>query len=157
MLLITVVCGFASVNAQEQSRLMISAGQFRNITLGEGMRVVLVSSESLQNEIKGDMSFFEKLNVSISEGSLHIKPARKLGDGETVFIVVNRLESLTLGQRTQVITEGILRASEIKVYVNERSIARLMTTGEVNAYSLDDNDFSITKTPSKPLATAKGF
>lgn len=151
MLLITVACGFAGANAQDENRLLITAGQFKNIVLGEGMKVVLVSAElPLQTEIKGDMGFFEKLNVSVSDGSLHIRAGRKLG-GETVFVAVNQLEKLTLGQKTQVFTEGVLRSSEIKVFVNEGSVARLRTTGEVNAYSYD-GEFSVTKL-SKPLAS----
>jgi hypothetical protein len=151
MLLITVACGFAAANAQDESRLLITAGQFKNIVLGEGMKVVLVGAESLQAEIKGDMRFFEKLNVSTADGTLHIRPGRKL-NGETVFVVVNHLEKLTLGQRTQVTTEGVLRSSEIKVLVYEGSVARLKTTGEVNGFS-PDGDIDIKKL-GKPVPFA---
>lgn len=151
ILLITVVCGFTAANAQDESRLLISAGQFKNIVLGEGMKVVLVSDGSLHTEIKGDMNFFEKLNVSIVDGSLHVKPGRMLGS-ETVFIAVNQLKQLTLGQRTHVSTEGVLRSSEIKVFVYEGSVARIKTTGEVNAFS-PDGEFSVMKI-EKPLASA---
>lgn len=154
MLLVTVVCAFAAANAQDESRLVIAAGQFRNITLGEGMRVVLVSDQSLNTEIKGDISFFEKLNVSVVNGSLHVNPGRMLA-GETVFIAVNQLKQLTVGQRTHVNTEGVLRSSEIKVFVYEGSVARLRTTGEVNAFS-PDGEFSIQKL-GKPLPLATTY
>lgn len=150
VLLITAVGMFAAATAQDESRILITAGQFKNIVLGENMKVVLVSAGSLQTEIKGDMHFFEKLNVSAADGTLHIRAGRKLG-GETVFVAVNQLEKLTVGQRTQVFTEGILRSSEITVFVNEGSVARLRTTGEVNAFSFD-GDFSVTKL-SRPLAS----
>jgi hypothetical protein len=151
ILLITVICGFTAANAQEESRLLISAGQFKNIVLGEGMKVVLVSDGSLQTEIKGDMGFFEKVNVSVADGSLHVRAGSRLG-GETVFIAVNQLKQLTVGQRTHVTTEGVLRSSEIKVFVYEGSVARLKTTGEVNAFS-PDGEFSVMKI-EKPLAVA---
>ena len=152
-LLIAVTVGFLSSNAQEPERLIISAGQLKNISLGDNMKVVLVSNGSSEGEVKGDMSVFEKINISVSNGTLHINPGKKL-ENETVYVIVDVLKTLTVGQHTQVRTEGVLYAKEIKVFVNNGSIARLTTTGEVNAYSIDDLEFSVTKTPVRMNASA---
>ena len=143
--LFTVAAGIVSVNAQEESRLVISAGQLKNITLGEDMKVVLVSEGQFQSEVKGDMNVFDKLNISVVDGAMRISAVKKLH--ETVYIVVNQLGSLSLGQNTKVDTKGVLRSHAIKVFVEQGAVARLITTGEVNATSLQDHDLEITKKP----------
>ncbi|HEY0676789.1 MAG TPA: DUF2807 domain-containing protein [Chitinophagaceae bacterium] len=154
-LFLAVVSGFLSANAQDDSRLVISAGQFKNISLGENMQVVLISAGAALNEFKSDIRVFEKLSVSISEGTMRITPGRKLGANETVYIIVNELEVLTLGENTKLTTHGILRSSDIKVFVNEGSVAKLRSTGEVSGHSLDNVFISVQKTPiaGKPSAS----
>ncbi|MGB8191871.1 MAG: DUF2807 domain-containing protein [Chitinophagaceae bacterium] len=155
-LLFTVASGFLTAQAQDESRLLISAGQLQNISLGDNMRVVLVSAETFDSEVKGDMKVFEKLSTTISGGSMHIKSIGHSGK-ETIYVVVNQLKRLTLGQNTQVSTEGILRSEEITVFVEDGSVARIKTTGEVNAYSLDTMDVSVKKFQLQPKPFAKGF
>lgn len=154
-LLIVMAAGVLSLNAQEQGRLTISAGQLKNITFGDNIKAVLVTPGSSDNEVKADMSAFQKLNISVLNGSLHINAGKDMAAGETVYVIVDDLQSLTLGQHTQVTTEGILYSKEIKVYVCDGSIAKLRTTGEVNAYSLDDLEYSIKKTSIRFHASAK--
>ena len=154
-LLIAVTAGFVSLNAQEPDRLTISAGQLKNISVGEHMRVVLVSTGESNSDIKVDVNAFEKVNISVANGTLHINAGKKLGD-ETVYVLVNDdLKSLTVGQYTKVSTEGVLYSKELKVYVQNGSVARIMTTGDVNAFSLDDFEFSVSKTPVKLNTSAK--
>jgi hypothetical protein len=156
LLLVVLAAGILSVNAQEEARLVISAGQLKKITLGEGMKVVLVSAESFSQEVKGDMEVFEKLNISVVDGTMRIQPGRKFSYNETVFVVVNQLKMLTLGQNTNVSTEGILRSSKsIDVYVQTGAIARLITTAKVNAYSSDDHEISIQRNPIQQRAFSK--
>lgn len=153
-LMIAITAGVLSLNAQEPERLTISAGQLKNISFGDRMKVVLVANAS-QSEVKGDMDALEKLNISVFNGSMNINPGKGLGDNATVYVIVNDLQSLTLGQHTKVENEGILYSSRLKIFVQEGSIARLRTTGVVNAYSLDDLELSITKTPVRLNASVK--
>lgn len=153
-LLIAVTAGFLSLNAQEPGRLTISAGQLKNLSLGDNMKVVLITAGSPQKEVKADMNAFEKLNIAVFNGTLNINPGKNL-EGETIYVVVDDLKSLTVGQHTDVSTQGVLYSKEIKVFVSEGSVATLRTTGEVNAFSLDDMDFSIRKTPIILNASAK--
>lgn len=157
LLLFAVAAGFLTVNAQDHSRLVISAGQLKKITLGEDMKVVLVSAESFASEIKGGMNVFEKLNISVVDGAMRINAGQKLLKNETVFVVVNELQSLTVGEHTKVTTEGILRGPSIKVYVQEGSVARLKTTAKVKAYSPGNEIVSIETTPIQLRATAGAF
>ena len=154
-LLLAVTTGFLSSNAQEPERLTISAGQLKHISLGDHLKVVLISTGESNSDIKVDMNAFEKVNIAVANGTLHINASKKLGN-ETIYVMVDdNLKSLMVGQDTKVSTEGILYSKEIKVYVQNGSVARLMTTGEVNAHSLDDYEFSISKTPVKLNASAK--
>ncbi len=153
-LLLAVTMGFLSSNAQEPERLTISAGQLKNISLGDNMKVVLVSNGTSDGEFKSDIGIFEKLNISVQNGTLFVNPGRKLNN-ETIYIVVDNLKTLTVGQFTKVSTEGILYSKEMKVFVQNGSVAQLLTTGEVNAYSTDDYEFSVSKTPVRMNASAK--
>ncbi|HYF31739.1 MAG TPA: DUF2807 domain-containing protein [Chitinophagaceae bacterium] len=155
VLLIVLAAGIVSLNAQEPGRVTISAGQLKNISFGDHMKIVLMSAGSMQNEVKGDMNAFEKLNISVFNGSMNIHSGKDLSSNETVYVIVNDLETITVGQHTRVETEGFLRSDEIKVFVQDGSVVRLRTTGEVNAYSLDDLEFTVKKTPVRLLASAK--
>jgi Putative auto-transporter adhesin, head GIN domain len=156
LLLIVLAAGIFSVNAQDEGRLVISAGQLKKIAFGEGMKVVLVSAESFNKEVKGDMQVFEKLNISVVDGTMRIQPNSKLAHNETVFVVVNQLQMLTLGQNTKVSTEGILRSSKgIDVYVQHGAIARLITTAKVNAYSADNYEILVERNPIAQRAFSK--
>jgi hypothetical protein len=147
LLLIVMAAGFLNLQAQEDNRLVISAAQMKNISLGDNMNVVLVSAQSSASEMKGADNVFERLNVAYHNGSMHVAPGRQFQADETVYVIVNDLKSLTIGQNTKVNTEGILYSNVIRVYVQDGSLARLRTTGDVKAYSLDDLEYSIRKTP----------
>ena len=147
LLLFVIASGFLSSQAQEDNRLVISAGQLKSISLGDNMNVVLITAQPGQDEVKGDMGVFEKLNITVHNGSMHIAAGKHLAEGETVYIVVNEPETLVIGQNTRVTTESILYSSKIKVYVQNGSEAKLRTTGDVKAYSLDNLEYSIRKTP----------
>jgi hypothetical protein len=146
LLLFVIASGLVSF-AQEDNRLVISAGQLKSISLGDNMNVVLISATSSGNELKGMMDVFEKLNVAFHNGSMHVAPGRRFSADEKVYVIVNDLESLTIGQNTKVSTEGFLYSRMLKVYVQDGSLATLRTTGDVKAYSLDNLEFSIRKTP----------
>ena len=152
--LLIAVAGFLSSNAQEPERLTISAGQLRNISLGDNMKVVLVSAASVETEVKVDANVFEKINISVHNGSMHINSGRSL-EKQTIYVIVDDIRSLTVGQNTKVTTEGILYSKEIKVFVQEGSFAKLLTTGQVNAFAVDNQELSIRKTPVKFNASAK--
>ena len=154
-LLFAVTMGFLSSNAQEPERLTISAGQLKHISVGDHMKVVLVSVGESDSELKLGKGVSEKVNFSVFNGSLLINPGKKL-ENETIYVLVNDdLKSLTVGQHTKVETEGILYTKEIKVFVQDGSVAMLRTTGEVNAFSTDNLEFTVTKTPVRLNASAK--
>lgn len=148
LLAVTVTTAFIA-NAQQEQPLVINAGGLKNLVLGNDMNVTLVRSQARQADVKGATAVFGKLNVSVRKTTMHIHSRASLQKGENVVVVVDGLESLTLGQNTQVKTEGLLYATETKVFVETGSVARLRTTGTVSAFSLDDADVKIERLPVK--------
>lgn len=149
ILLLVVTMGITFLATAQQSPLVISASGLKKLQLGENMKVTLVSSGKQQVDIKGVTEFFEKLNISVHNGTMKIEGRNKLSKNETIMVMVDALESLTLGQSTQVNTEGTLHGTNLNVFVEAGAVAQLRTTGKVNAFSLGETDVTVVRQPMR--------
>jgi len=124
--------------ANDEKPLIVSAGQVKNIVLGNNMKVTLINAASLKNESSANLAdVSEKLNVEISNGTMRLEPRSKADKIERVYIVVEGLYSLTIGENTFVEAEDFLPGKQIKIIIADQSYVRLLTNAKVNAYSLD--------------------
>jgi hypothetical protein len=131
---LSVVSSFASA----EQPLVVSAGQFRHIELGSNMKVTLISSSELQNEIKtGSIAVYEKLDIAVSGNNLRLELRQKLEPGEVIYVVVGEIESLTLGENTIVDSENTLPGKRISISVEKGASARLKTSAKVTAIGAD--------------------
>lgn len=136
-LIIEVLSVFSSFASGEQP-LVVSAGQFRHLELGSNMKVTLISSKELQNEIKtGSIAVYEKLNIAVSGNNLRLELRQKLEPGEVVYVVIGELESLTLGENTVVDSENTLPGKRIRISADKGASARLKTSAKVTAIGAD--------------------
>jgi hypothetical protein len=129
----------------QEKKLVISAGELKHVQLGDNMNVTLVSADQA-TELKGDMVAFEKLNLSVSNGILHIQSRQSLSADEKVYIVVGDLQTLSIGQNTSVTSENVLTSKELKVLVMDGSTARLKTIGKIAASAADGYEVSVKRT-----------
>jgi len=143
--LLFILAGTFSAFAQEEKKLVISAGQLKHLSLGNNMKVTLVNAKQVSNEVKSNLETFEKLNISVSNGTMHIEN-RRLSANDQVYVIVDDLQTLTIGQATTVNTEGILRSSQLKLFVTEGSMAYLRTHGKIHALSPDGYEVNIKRT-----------
>lgn len=145
LLLVAAVFTLLSANAQTGNDLVISAGETKEITLGENMKVVLIVTDSPAQDVNLSKEVLEKLDVRFSENELQIN-ARKDLENVTVYVVVNSLKQVTLGYNTSITNQGFLRPGKLEVFVHPGASAVLRTIGKIEAYSLGDFDVTIKRT-----------
>ncbi|HEX8314764.1 MAG TPA: hypothetical protein VF609_07225 [Flavisolibacter sp.] len=143
-LLTVAVCSLLSANAQSENDLVISAGDLKKITLGDNMKVVLISSSDIPKEVRITKLLMDKLQVSVANGAMLLVPNKKLT--ETVFVVVDKITKVTLGENTSVRSSGFLR-SDIDLYVSDGASVNLRTTGRLKAFPIGDTNLEIKSTP----------
>ena len=137
-LFITAVATALFSFANDEKPLIISAGHVKNIELGSNMKVTLINAASLKNEISTNLvDAFEKLNIEISNGTMRVDLRTKTNKNERVYIVVEDLHTLTIGENTFVDAQDFLPGKQIKIIIADQSYVRLLTNATVKAYSLD--------------------
>lgn len=157
-LLVTAALSALFSSASEDHPLTVSAGQFRHIELGSDMKVVLVSASELQNEIKtGSAATYEKLNISVSGDHLRLELRQSLRENERVYLVVEDLQSLTVGENTSVETENYLTGKEIKINVEQGARIRIKTYATVKAYGADGWPVPVQTKPASSQKEIKAF
>jgi hypothetical protein len=140
---IAVVFTLLSANAQEEGLILISAGDFANLVLGDNMKVILKPLEEGNTDLKFNRQAIEKLNLEISGDVLYINPRKSLHD-QVIYVLVDKLQTVSLGFDTDLNTEGFLRMSKIDLYLEKGAKAKLRTTGKINAFPLGDFDIQTT-------------
>ena len=143
MPVLAVLFSLLTTNAQNEP-IEISAGHFSKLSFGDDMNVVLKVVENA-NDFSVSKTASEKLNFSFSGNALHINPRRAMHD-QTVVVLVNKVDALSLGFGTDVITDGVLRGDRIDVFVSDHSNARLKTTAKVNGHATGGSDVTISST-----------
>ena len=151
--LVITLAGFAN----DETPLVVSAGQVRkNIELGSNMKVTLINAASLKTATNANpVDVFEKLNIEVSNGNMRLELRTKTDKNQRVYIIVDDLQSLTIGENTFVDTQDFLDAEKIKIIIADQSYVRLLTNATVNAYSIDGLSVDIqTKRFSSPKIKA---
>lgn len=142
--IIAIAFSMLSANAQEEP-VLISAGEFTNIVLGNNMKVVLKPIEDAAPGLKLNAQAIENLNVEIFGRTLYLNSGK--GQGQVIYVLVDKLQTLSLGADTDLNTEGFLQAGKIDLYLENGAKARLRTTGKINAFPLGDFDINTTSSP----------
>lgn len=157
ILLLIFTLGTAFFGTAQQGSLVISANGLKKLQLGENMKVTLVGSEKHQEDMKGTTALFEKLNISVHNGTMKIEGRNNLFKNDTVTVIVDALESLTLGQNTQVNTKGTLHGTDLNVFLDAGAVAQLLTTGKVKGFSLDTENVTVNVEPIRVKMTLKAM
>ncbi len=156
LLFITAVVITLSSFANDETPLVVSAGHVKNIELGSNMKVTLINAASLKTVTNASpVDVFEKLNIEFSNGNMRLELRTKTDRNQRVYIVVDDLQSLTIGENTFVETEDFLPAKKMKIIIGDQSYVRLLTNATVNAYSLDglSVDIQTKRFPSQKIKT----
>lgn len=152
--LILIFGSLLSANAQTKTDIVLPAAGIKNITLGSNMTVVMVKAQESQKEITLSKEAREKLDISFHKGIMEVHSRTDLNQA-TVYLLVDDVRNLTLGENTHVTSGSILPGTEMNLYVHFGATAKLKTNGKVNAYANDDSEVFIQRiTPSK---TASAF
>jgi hypothetical protein len=156
MPLLALMLHVVSAHAQQEKSLVISAGSLKHIAFGEKMKVVLVKVSPAQTGVNFTQEVSDKLNVSFT-GNLLTVESRKASKNDIVYVVVNDLQSITLGQSTSITNEGIWMSGNIDLYVSDGAKARLKTIGEIKAHPLGESAVNVSIRPIPQNASAKAF
>ena len=131
---VITVSGFAN----DESPLVVSAGNVKNIELGSNMKVTIINAASLKSGINSNpVDVFEKLNIEVSNGTMRLELRRRTNKNERVYIIVDDLSSLTIGENTFVDSQDFFDTKKIKIIIADQSYVRLLTNATINAYSMD--------------------
>ena len=146
LLLVAAAFTLAAANAQTENDLVISAGDAKEIVLGDDMNVVLVSAAPGQENISLGKATLQKMDVKFYDRTLEIVPRKDLRS-ETVYVIVNDVKEVILGENTSLRSADILQSSSLDIYIYQGATARIKTTGKIDAYSLGDFDVNVTRKP----------
>ena len=138
LFVVTAVVVALSTFANDEAPLVVSAGHIKNIELGSDMKVTFIKASSLKTGINTNANdVFEKLNIAVSNGIMRLEFRTTTNKNERVYVIVEDLQSLTIGENTFVDTQDFLDAKKIKIIIADQSYVRLLTNATVNAYSMD--------------------
>ena len=137
-----------AANAQDGQPLIVSAGDVSHLKLGDNMKVILVATSPATGGLTVSPEASKLLQLHVSKGTLQVTPAGMGKPNGIVYVLVQQLKSITLGEHTTVLTEGVIEAGRIKVYMDRGAVARLRTNATVDAVGLGDFDVSVTKNPA---------
>lgn len=143
MILLAVVFGTLSANAQKDTDLVISAGSAKSIVLGNDMKVVFVAAETYTGDVRINAEAMSKLHISFSNNALTLEPRKQLA--ETVFVLVKNPSSVMLGENTVLTTDGFLHGN-MDLHVNFGASARVHTAGKIKVYPVGDTDVRVERT-----------
>lgn len=154
--LLIIMLHLVTANAQNENRLVISAGTLKHLSFGDKMKVVLVKAGPDQSGVSMSEEVFQKLEVTFSKSSLHVQ-SREASKNEVVYVLVNDVKSITLGQNTSISNEGIWINKNIDLFVSDGATARLKTSAEVKAYPLGESAVNVDIRPLPSQSSARIF
>ena len=112
LLLVAAVFALLSANAQKENDLVISAGDAKGLVLGNDMNVVLISATLGQENIRLNKTTLQKMDVKFYNGTVEIMPRKDLRN-ETVYVIVNDVKEVTLGQNTSSVQRMFYKATSL--------------------------------------------
>ena len=144
-----MAAGIMAFTAQPQNEkaLLIGAGDAKDISLSDNLKVVLVQANPDEQQLFVAKDAAQKLRVVFSGNSLHIDANETLEEGTTVYLQVSDLQSLRVGENTFVTTRGVLNSPFLNLYINDGSRASLKVIGKVKAFPLGQNELTIQRKP----------
>ena len=86
------------------------------------------------------------MDVKFYDGTVEIMPRTDLRN-ETVYVIVNDVKEVTLGQNTRLGSEHVLQSNQLDIYINQGATARIKTAAKIDAYTLGDFEVNITRRP----------
>ena len=136
-----------TAQAQNEKALLIGAGEVKDISISDNLKVVLVQANPDEQQLFVAKDAAQKLRVVFSGNSLHIDSNGSLEEGTTVYLQVSDLQSLRVGENSLVTTRGVLNTPFLNLYINDGSRASLKVNGKVKAYPLGENELFIQRKP----------
>ena len=136
-----------TAQAQNEKALLIGAGEVKDISISDNLKVVLVQANPDEQQLFVAKDAAQKLRVVFSGNSLHIDSNGSLEEGTTVYLQVSDLQSLRVGENSLVTTRGVLNTPFLNLYINDGSRASLKVTGKVKAFPLGGNELFIQRKP----------
>ncbi len=147
--LLAVFAGLLSLHAQTERALVINAGDFKRITIGQNIEAVLQPAVHRVNQFQVNEEALKEIGVTLSGNSLSITTrANSYRKNKTkLTLYVNGLEELHVESNSTVKTIGRLNTKLIDVYVGGNGVAHLKVNGRINAYPIDDAEIKIVDIP----------
>jgi hypothetical protein len=145
--LLAVAGSLASARAAEPEALIVAAGSIQNITVAENMNIILMQANPEEVSIKITKEASDKLRVSFADNAMRIEPQKKLSKETTVYVIVNGLSSLTVGEYTTVHTRGVLNSPLLDLFVEKGATAHVKAAGTIKAYPMGEFEIDVKKVP----------
>lgn len=134
---IAVISALFSFAGEEQP-IVVSAGHASRIELGDDMKVILVRAGSLPVEKNTtSTAAFQKLFISVDGGSVTVSLRKRLKANEVIYLVVENIENLTIGDNTVAETENYITGKELKIRLGDQAYAFIRTTASIKAFLFD--------------------
>jgi|SRR5688500_5588199 len=142
---ITIAFSVLSASAQNEEKLVVKAGNVEHISIANDMNIVLVPGEDSDRSIALDANASGKLNLKLSGNSLTIESLKQPPGKEklTVYLYVNNLKTLTVENNSSVKTIGVLKSTNLEVFVDGQAMVHLKTKGDIKAYPLNDGEIKV--------------
>ena len=143
-----------SVSAQTGEKLVVNVGNIDNISIADGLDIVLVPGTSMDKSVSLNPAAAGIINIQLSDNSLLISSLKHTARKErlTVYVYVNNLKTITVENNSRVKTIGVLDAPKLEVFIDGDATVHLKTNGEVNAHSLSDAEIQMKYLSGIPLA-----
>ena len=85
--------------------------------------------------------------MSFADNAMRIEPQKKLSKETTVYVIVNGLSSLTVGEYTTVHTRGVLNSPLLDLFVEKGATAHVKAAGTIKAYPMGEFEIDVKKVP----------
>lgn len=152
--LFVFLVGILTTNAQNEDRMVISAGNFKSLEFSDNLKVILIPTTNADPSISMNDLAIENLNITLKGESLRVESRRPFSKSNTVYVEVNAPEQLTLGEKTIVQTHGILNSPKMDVYIYDGAKVHLKMKGKVKAYPMGNEQVMIKRGFFKPAEVA---
>jgi hypothetical protein len=141
MLLAGALAGFSS-KAQNAGDVIIDAGDFKAISVASNIDVVLLANSGNPPGLSISKQAAAELDITMAGETLKLEP-KHWSKKAKVYIRVQYLKKLTIGESTVVRIDGIITTPQLELFIDAESKVYFKTIGKVNVHSPGDNDVTI--------------
>jgi len=148
--MLTMVLFFMQVKVIAQPALkhfnqpiVLSESDFKRITITGNIDVVLVSVNAEDAGVKVTEPVADKLKIRVTNEELFIEPRERLTDKErlTVYILADKLETLSLRGNSFVTSRGIVSFPDLRVFLDSDARIALKTNSCIQVTVPEDYQF----------------